>query len=646
METVKDAGWSRVRDIERADSGQWDRFSAWLLICGAFGALMLTFAVILGQALDRAEDVAKARAPRLALQHPAEPVVGRWLVRRDAIGGRDFPVIFVAREREAAPPPGLSRWPEPGEFFVSPALAMADDSIASRYGKLAGVIAPQGLTDAGEWLVYLQSPRPMLGSRVNDVTGFGDPDPENIMTGTSREYRVPRWAPWLIGIAGFVAWPLLALGVGAADRLRRAGSALLSSMAGGAVGAAVAVAATGTVRLPWVGFALTASRTVDGATILAAAAAALSVWVAFLGGQRLAALRCAGPSWLSHVSGWDTAAVAIVLAIQAVLALSSRELWAVQVFDVLTWVLAVGLALLAGRLIAATAPDAVRVVLLASAMLVLGSILLPFQLAIAGTEWPKGRTAAEAMAQVGPILLVRPLNPVIADDATAFRNALPPEVPVLSVSLSGRRLQADCATLAAFYGSDRVCRMEVIDVHDPSVLVSVVRQSLFGGQAVQVGQPSTAQLSDVLVVLAERGRWAEVERAAYATLPAPVVDRPLEHWLVTQWLRSLPLGWAYTGGGLLLLCTVVAGSLMAYRRLTAAGSARRRAILTVAAVMISLQVGAVLSVCWIGRVRSLIRQADGPPVENLMTMTVFTALVTVGLCLGWCLLGRGRHKPS
>jgi hypothetical protein len=107
-----------------------------------------------------AEAVADHRTQRELSRAPvfttdAASTVAYWHITSAYLDDRQFPVIHVAPAApDAAPPPGLPRWPRPGEAFLSPALVAADDTVARRYGEYAGVIADAGLLDSTEWLVY------------------------------------------------------------------------------------------------------------------------------------------------------------------------------------------------------------------------------------------------------------------------------------------------------------------------------------------------------------------------------------------------------------------------------------------------------------------------------------------------------------
>lgn len=78
--------------------------------------------------------------------------------------GHQFDIAVVqvgANSSQVTPPPGLSRWPAPGEVFLSPALLAggADEDVHARYGRLVGEIGPDGLTAPDERFAYVNPRR-------------------------------------------------------------------------------------------------------------------------------------------------------------------------------------------------------------------------------------------------------------------------------------------------------------------------------------------------------------------------------------------------------------------------------------------------------------------------------------------------------
>lgn len=135
------------------------------------GLALAAAAVALTGALCVAADaVYTARAERMAARSPvladadrADEAFAQWRERGDTVGERRFSVIFLTPTRPDAPlPPGLPRWPEPGEAFLSPALLAADPAMQTRYGTVAGTVEADGLSESGELLAYV-APQSMSG---------------------------------------------------------------------------------------------------------------------------------------------------------------------------------------------------------------------------------------------------------------------------------------------------------------------------------------------------------------------------------------------------------------------------------------------------------------------------------------------------
>ena len=119
-----------------------------------------------------------ARTP-LVVEEEADAAL-LWGADLDTVGvdHRSSVTIYLEPLREGAPlPPGLDRWPEPGESFLSPALLESGRTtgIETRYGRYAGTIGYEGLASSDELLAYV---RPAEGQAVVTgsflkVAGFG-----------------------------------------------------------------------------------------------------------------------------------------------------------------------------------------------------------------------------------------------------------------------------------------------------------------------------------------------------------------------------------------------------------------------------------------------------------------------------------------
>ncbi|MGA4955134.1 hypothetical protein [Streptomyces lavendulocolor] len=163
------AGPARRRDPRRT-------VQALCLVLTGVAAALLVWSVQTVHAVHEGRDARIASRIPVAAAPGARPAAW-WSESDDSWRERDFSVVYVEPAGPSAPlPPGLPRWPAPGEAFVSPALLDAMPSAATRYGRLAGTVSAEGLADAGELFVYV---RPPSGVRIQGygttlgVTGFG-----------------------------------------------------------------------------------------------------------------------------------------------------------------------------------------------------------------------------------------------------------------------------------------------------------------------------------------------------------------------------------------------------------------------------------------------------------------------------------------
>lgn len=153
----------------------------WLRTLAVFGgllALQLCFISLAVTALSyqRRMDVGQARAPfaseefvleqnRAEAEHRPPSIQPSFLyaLRGDTLAdGFQFDIAVVADPASGAePPPGLDRWPLPGQVFLSPALVAdgEDELIANRYGTLVGLISDTGLSAPDERFAYV-NPKP------------------------------------------------------------------------------------------------------------------------------------------------------------------------------------------------------------------------------------------------------------------------------------------------------------------------------------------------------------------------------------------------------------------------------------------------------------------------------------------------------
>ncbi|MFD7906506.1 ABC transporter permease [Kitasatospora sp. NPDC059747] len=291
----------------RAEAGKI-RFVALLCATVALGAALLTAAATCATYEGR-EARQTARAPVLAGDDTDRPATERWGAAFDSVGGRQFSIVYLEPLTPDAPlPPGLARWPAPGEAALSPALRAdgASEAIADRYGTVVETIGAEGLAVPGERLAYIR-PAPGLAPdarRMDRITGygqsawndfFGDP----IFIGKQ----------WLLqlGVAGLLVLPALMLTViavrsGAAARDRR--TAVVSALGGSRRDTA------------WIALGEAAVPLAAGTAVTAAALAGAMAWDWHIPvvSYRLAATDLRDHAWLL-LSAWLLATVAVAGAV-------------------------------------------------------------------------------------------------------------------------------------------------------------------------------------------------------------------------------------------------------------------------------------------------------------------------------------------
>jgi hypothetical protein len=178
----------------------------------AAAALVLTCGLFLGISI-----VGSASNERIAGREPVfasndEAAVARWMIHSDFADSRQFLLFFVTPLRpDAAPPPGLTRWPEPGEVFLSSALADGDSGsvLKSRYGRFGGEISAVGLASPTERVGYYRPASDDVFAQREGrtaITGFGV-DPVR-MTAERAALTVEDFGKWstrdLLVLAGLV----------------------------------------------------------------------------------------------------------------------------------------------------------------------------------------------------------------------------------------------------------------------------------------------------------------------------------------------------------------------------------------------------------------------------------------------------------
>ncbi|MGW0960719.1 hypothetical protein ACWD4K_17145 [Streptomyces gelaticus] len=252
-----------------------------LTIATAMLAVTLLAVVAAVATYEERTERGAARTPVMRLQkgQALKEAPLRMELFLDDVNDRQVEVVFVDPVTPDAPlPPGVARWPGPGEAVLSPALAA--DGIGDRYGRVVGGIGPEGLASPGERYAYARPAEGRLtvehamlatGFGAKDAGGFGD-------LATVRSLSV--FLTLLVAMLGLPAglFAVVATRLGAAGRDRR--TALLGAMGGSrrqlallSTGEAAPALLFGTVltvpvltaalvtdlRIPWVGYVLAAA---------------------------------------------------------------------------------------------------------------------------------------------------------------------------------------------------------------------------------------------------------------------------------------------------------------------------------------------------------------------------------------------------
>ncbi|WP_043265908.1 hypothetical protein [Streptomyces sp. CT34] len=265
----KRAGGGRVRAVA-------------LLLATAVLGLGLTTVAATYAAYDGIAQRTAARSPQFHDAFPTRPVTALAKPTFDEIEGRQFSLVYVRPlSPHMALPPGVDRWPDPGEAFLSPKLTrlLQAEGALNRYGKVAGTIRDEGLASPGERYAYVNpTDRQLDKQSAFPIVGFGD---RGMPTGDVR-FIADRGkfltALYLILLPA-AALAVVALRMGSAGRDKRA--ALVSALggrwrhrallnlgesvgpvvAGAVLGTlpALSVAAVGNVRLPWIDYWLSSA---------------------------------------------------------------------------------------------------------------------------------------------------------------------------------------------------------------------------------------------------------------------------------------------------------------------------------------------------------------------------------------------------
>ncbi|MCZ4499419.1 MAG: transporter ATP-binding protein [Marmoricola sp.] len=198
-------GWSWVRS-------SWRLPTTWASVIGVAVAVLVALTAV---ALWHGND---DRFERGAGQEPRHASGARSTftaqLRSVPYDGDVFTTVLVSRTTADAPaPPGLARFPEPGEAWISPALSAAMRTrpalARSLPGRVVGIIGERGLQSPDQ-LYAVVGLGPGANPGATRATGWGNMRPTNDRS------RLPA-APFLGVLALMVALPLLVFGRAIAD---------------------------------------------------------------------------------------------------------------------------------------------------------------------------------------------------------------------------------------------------------------------------------------------------------------------------------------------------------------------------------------------------------------------------------------------
>lgn len=296
----------RRRLLRMGRAASWAAEAGRIRFFALFAATTVAVLAVCGYLLASASF--DGRAERGAARWPQVTETGTgellWKATVETVADRQYDVVYIEPRTADAPlPPGLSRWPEPGEAVLSPALRAAHPEVRHEYGEPVGTIGLAGLEAPGEYFVYVRPSAERLDpASMAKVTGFGvpwsPPFGEHLYNFGPGEFR---WA--YLALFGLPAglFVVIAARVGAAARDRRTavltalgastgarawftvGEAVVPVALGGLSGVlAVTPALAFDIPLPMVDFVLYRpdARAALGALVVAALAVPASVLAA------------------------------------------------------------------------------------------------------------------------------------------------------------------------------------------------------------------------------------------------------------------------------------------------------------------------------------------------------------------------------
>ncbi|MCX4969847.1 permease [Streptomyces sp. NBC_00654] len=599
-----------------------DRLRFWALIAAAAAIALVALATVIASATyDGRAARNQARGP--VITDRQQGAVALWRETFDAVGEVQHTVIYIDPLKPGAqPPPGLDRWPAPGEVMLSPELARQGkhEQITSRYGSYAGSIGKPGLASPSERLAYVRPSQPPSARERESwfyTTGFGQSYPMGeILLGRPLS-QVLLALGAMTGVPA-VALLVVASRIGSSTRDRR--GSLLQALGGSwwhravvNTGEAALPLAAGTVltvlplvvalsidiRVPPTGYSLNSDDVRSAVPMMAVAlmvsfAICLAV-VVFLhridrGGAttRPRSFSSKVPPWRLVGCGLGVAAVVFSQYVRdvpglVVFAIGTVVMWALLPSVVVVACRALGSviaergfrtgrpgALIGGRWTVAHPGVIVR---LALAMVI--GIGLVCQMQVWNSRLgEKAAVARAAEAQLGDRVVSvqsRNITPSVIEDLS---RSLPEGSHVFSLKSFPEQqsvlVQGTCRALRSL---SLPCPAKPEEVTSNDIRVSAIA-SWYGPNLQTQVAPSRLVLDELngslLVVTRAPGQQAQIEKAAYALVPAVNVESPGETWLVGAANKDRLNNWTLLFGSLglaLLLLTAALSSASEFVRI-------------------------------------------------------------------------------
>ncbi|MFJ9413708.1 permease [Streptomyces sp. NPDC101227] len=608
--------WQLIRiGCAAGRGGPGDRLRFWaLFVAAAAAALVALGAVAAVSTYDGRAARNQARGP--VFTDRQQDAVALWREGFDTVDEVQHTVIYLQPLKPGAqPPPGLARWPAPGEVMLSPELVREgqQERITSRYGRYAGTIGTSGLVSPSERLAYIrptQAPDSRADQSWRSVRGFGQSYPMGEVLDSRPLAQVLLTLGLLTGVPALM---LLAVAARVGSRARDRRLSLLKALGGArrhralvTMGEAALPAAAGTalailpmlaamstdVRIPPTGYLLDSSdlRSAWPMTVTALVlsfATTVGVAVLLTRGPRHGTAVAPRPS-SSRVPrprligcGLGFGAVAFSQYVMGTpglvtFAAGTVVMWALLPSVAVEALRALGDKLAArgfrdgrpGQLIGGrwTVAHPGGVVRLAIAMVI--GLGLVCQLQVVNSRVGEKAAAARAsQAVVGDSVISvqsRDLTPPVIE---ALSRSLPAGSHVLTLNTDPEQqatlLQGSCRALRLL---GLGCPTTPRATTSGDQRVTEIRHWYGPGLRIQAA-PSTLRYDrlygSLIVITSTTGQRADVEKAAYALVPSVNVETLGEGWLVGSGVKFRLNNWLLLFGSLGLALLLLAGSLSA-----------------------------------------------------------------------------------